>query len=84
VLSIIAIEYPLKRPQYFAYTEAVYGLGTLSGPLIGGFLYVPLGFRGTFYCLGGVFILIGLITFLFIPNRINYISEDFAQSMIEG
>jgi EmrB/QacA subfamily drug resistance transporter len=70
---------PRERGRYAGYLGAVFGLGTVLGPLLGGLLTDSVGWRGCFY-VGvpfGVVALVLLQRTLNLPRRRREVSLDY-------
>src|SRR4051794_27812950 len=71
---------PRERGRYSGYLGAVFGLGTVAGPLIGGVITDSLGWRWCFY-VGVPFAVLALVTLqrtLPLPRRRRPVSIDWA------
>jgi predicted MFS family arabinose efflux permease len=47
------------------------GIGISLGPIIGGLIYEPFGFDGTFYFFAGTNIISIILVMFMIPNSVN-------------
>lgn len=52
IYAIITNKYPHKKEALLGILEATFGVGLISGPLAGSFLYDIFGFSSTFYIYG--------------------------------
>ena len=69
--SIVSVLYPNEKEKYLGIIEASMGLGLLSGPAVGIALYAPLGFKPTFYIIGGIFLLLTPLLHRLLPDSID-------------
>jgi EmrB/QacA subfamily drug resistance transporter len=71
---------PRERGRYAGYLGAVFGVGTVAGPLLGGFITDSLGWRWCFYiCVPfAIAALIVLQRTLVLPRRRRQVSIDYA------
>lgn len=71
---------PRERGRYAGYLGAVFGVGTVAGPLLGGLITDTLGWRWCFY-VGVPFAIAALIVLqrtLHLPRRRREVSIDYA------
>jgi EmrB/QacA subfamily drug resistance transporter len=71
---------PRERGRYSGYLGAVFGVGTVAGPLLGGFVTDGIGWRWCFY-VGVPFAVAAFITLqrtLRLPRRRRQVSIDYA------
>jgi MFS family permease len=71
ISSIISIEFPEKQDVYIGYFNIAYGFGVCLGPVIGSIVSSYLDYTHTFYVFTCIVSIIGLMTSVMIPNRIN-------------
>jgi MFS family permease len=62
--TIIASDYPEKMTTYIGINESCAGLGVMLGPLVGTGLYELFGFRGIFFGLSCMFLVLSIIFFI--------------------
>src|SRR5919202_3931991 len=77
---------PRERGRYSGYLGAVFGLGTVAGPLIGGVVTDGLGWRWCFY-VGVPFAVAAFIVLqrtLDLPRRRREVSIDYAGALLIG
>jgi EmrB/QacA subfamily drug resistance transporter len=70
---------PRERGRYSGYLGAVFGLGTVAGPLLGGVLTDSVGWRSCFY-VGVPFALVAFVLLqrtLHLPRRRSEVSIDY-------
>jgi EmrB/QacA subfamily drug resistance transporter len=75
---------PRERGRYMGYLGAVFGLGTVAGPLLGGFLTDGLGWRWCFY-VGIPFALVALVVLqvtLHLPRRRRTVHIDYLGAVL--
>lgn len=75
---------PLERGRYVGYLGAVFGIGTVAGPLLGGLITDTLGWRWCFY-IGIPFTIAALIVLqrtLDLPRRRREVSIDYAGAIL--
>ena len=75
-LSIVTSEFPDRREQVFGYTESAIGFGLMMGPAIGQILYSLVGFENCFYCTGLILCIPMIITYFYVPSRLNKPQRD--------
>jgi MFS family permease len=65
--AIIAAEFPDSVATTFASLETFFGLGLIVGPTLGGALYQRGGFTLPFAVMGGLLLVVAILTFLLMP-----------------
>ena len=69
--AIVTLYFAERKRQYLGWCMTARGIGISLGPIIGGLIYEPLGFDGTFYFFAATNIIsIVTVTFM-IPNSVN-------------
>jgi MFS family permease len=84
--TIVAILYPDSQQKYLGILEASMGFGQVVGPVIGATLYTFIDFQGTFYLIGGIFLISVVILSWVIPETINKTDkreEGFSSDRLE-
>jgi MFS family permease len=71
ISSIISIEFREKQDEYIGYFNMAYGFGVCLGPVIGSIVSNYLDYTHTFYFFTYTVSIIGLMTSVMIPNRVN-------------
>ncbi|CAI2367240.1 unnamed protein product [Moneuplotes crassus] len=66
--AVISVMFKEQKQTYFSYLEGAQGLGMVAGPAVGGVLYVTVGFRGTFYSLGGFLLIMLPVVYYKLPE----------------
>lgn len=74
--AVISILYTNNQEKYLGIIEASSALGCLVGPVVGSLFYELIGFAGTFYIIGGIFIIIFPILLKVIPSTVDT-KEEF-------
>ncbi len=75
--AIITYVYSENREKYLGQAEAVTGIGLMLGPVIGGPLYVSLGYFGSFMVFAGIVLVSMLIAIFITPGVLNNkVGED--------
>ena len=67
-LSIATNEYPEKKEKLIGLFSVAYGIGLMSGPVIGSTLYNFFGFKYMFFVYGGSEVILGVIIRISIPR----------------
>ena len=68
-MSLIAkLATPDTKEKWLGYYQALWGIGAMTGPLIGSALYELLGFEYTFYVYGAAEILLGIVVWFKVRN----------------
>ena len=62
--TIIASDYPDKMTEYIGINESCAGVGVMLGPLVGTALYEFFGYPGIFFGMALMFVVLGLIVYL--------------------
>lgn len=69
------------KDRYIGYVEMALGVGDIVGPAIGGFVYEFIGYNGTFLTFGAL-IFVGIVfSYLWIPERLNYVSPHNSSNL---
>ena len=66
--SFVSTAYGDNVEKVLSIMETVIGLGCMSGPVLGSFVYSSLGFSWTFYIFGGLMAPISILIVLFLPK----------------
>lgn len=66
--AIVGYFFPNKIASVVALLEVCTGIGLMTGPVLGGFLYQIGGFRLPFFFMGAVQLILFVVAFLFFPN----------------
>lgn len=74
--AIVGYYFPDRIASFVALLEVCTGIGLMTGPVLGGFLYQLGGFGLPFFTLGGVQFLLFVLAFLFFPNPQNTTSAN--------
>lgn len=64
--------YKEKRESYIAINQAVAGLGSLAGPMLGALLYTFGGYKAPFYGIGGFYLSLVIYFLLKTPKNEKY------------
>src|SRR3954467_6041602 len=75
---------PRERGRYSGYLGAVFGVGTVAGPLLGGFITDGIGWRWCFY-VGVPFAVAALIVLnrtLHLPRRRRHVQIDYLGALL--
>ena len=67
---------PDTKDKWLGYYTSLWGVGSMTGPLLGSALYSVLGFELTFYVYGGLEILLALVVRYKIKNSQNTTEES--------
>ncbi|CAI2369195.1 unnamed protein product [Moneuplotes crassus] len=81
--AIISKIFEERKQKYFAYLEGSQGLGLVLGPVVGGLLYMSIGFSSTFYVLGGFLIMIFLILYFKLPRTVNDTENPLLEQTVQ-
>lgn len=73
--AIVAVTFPEKQQKYLGILEASMGFGLVVGPVIGSTLYTLLGFQGTFFLVGAVFLISAISLAFIIPKTVDKTDE---------
>lgn len=74
--AIVAILFPDNQQKYLGILEAAMGFGLITGPVIGSSLYTAVGFHGTFYCVGSIFICSAVVLYFVVPKSVDKSDEE--------
>jgi MFS family permease len=69
--AIVTLYFAERKRQYLGYCMTARGVGVSLGPIIGGLIYGPLKFNGTFYFFAGTNIISFLLVMFMVPNSVN-------------
>lgn len=74
-MAIVTNTVPSHLSLAIGFIETFNGLGMMAGPPIGGLLYKMGGFSLPFWTLGGILVFFGIISFQFLPNLDETVSN---------
>jgi len=69
--AIVGYFFPNRIASFVALLEVCCGLGIMTGPVLGGFLYQIGGFGLPFFAIGGIQLLLFVLAFFFFPSPQN-------------
>jgi MFS family permease len=70
--SILASSFPNTREKVFGYSETASGIGLLSGPILGEFMYNQMGgYFPSFLAFVGLEMVIGILCIFLLPATFN-------------
>jgi MFS family permease len=69
--AIVTLYFAERKRQYLGWCMTARGIGISLGPIIGGLIYEPFGFDGTFYFFAGTNIISIILVMFMIPNSVN-------------
>ena len=69
--SILTFLFSDERDRYIGYGEGMTGFGLMIGPVIGGLLFVYIGYADTFYVFSAFTAFSFVMTAIFMPNSLN-------------
>jgi len=69
--AIVTLYFAERKRQYLGWCMTARGIGISLGPIIGGLIYEPFGFDGTFYFFAATNIISIILVMFMIPNSIN-------------
>lgn len=78
--AVITYVYSDNREKYLGYAEAVTGIGLMLGPVIGGPLYLALGYFESFCVFAGILLVSLILLIVITPNALNDSEESVEET----
>lgn len=73
-----------NREKYLGYAEAATGIGLMIGPVLGGFLFVVLGYFGSFVAFAIILLIAMIATSIITPGALNdSVTDNYDNMTVE-